>query len=159
MAEALGKEVLSEVDEKDFYKAVPELRKKLGDRALMRAVHYYADCRRVEQQVKALEENAFDRFLDLVTESGHSSYMYLQNVDTYRNPAHQPVALALAMADHYLAGRGAFRVHGGGFAGTIQAFVPLDMVDGFRADMDSVLGSGACRVTYIRPVGGCVLVE
>ena len=159
VAEALGKEVLSEVDEKEFYRAVPELRKQLGDRAVMRAIHYYADCKRVEQQVEALEQNAFDRFLGLVTESGYSSYMYLQNVDTYRDPAHQPVALALAMAGHYLKGRGARRVHGGGFAGTIQAFVPLDMVDEFRAGMDSVLGQGACRVTYIRPLGGCVLVD
>ena len=159
VAEALGREVLSEVDEADFYKAVPAIREKVGDRAVMRAIHYYADCTRVEEQVDALEKNEFDKFLALVTESGYSSYMYLQNVDTYRSPAHQRVALALAMAGHYLNGRGARRVHGGGFAGTIQAFVPLDMVDEFKAGMDSVLGDGACRVTYIRPVGGCALVE
>ena len=154
-----GKEVLSEVDEKDFYGNVPVLREKFGDRAVMRAMHYYTDCHRVEPQVEALENNDFERFLGLVSSSGHSSYMYLQNVDTYRDPANQPVAVALAMARFYLAGRGARRVHGGGFAGTIQAFVPLDMVDEFRKGMDSVLGDGACRVTYIRPVGGCTLID
>lgn len=153
------KEVLSEVDEKDFYANVPALRKQLGDRAVMRAMHYYTDCRRVDQQVEALEKGEFEKFLGLVSSSGHSSYMYLQNVDTYRDPAHQPVAVALAMARYYLAGRGARRVHGGGFAGTIQAFVPLDMVDEFKSGMDSVLGEGACRVTYIRPVGGCTLID
>lgn len=159
IASYFGKEVLSEVDEADFYGKVPELRKAMGDRAVMRAMHYYTDCRRVDQQVEALENNDFEKFLGLVSSSGHSSYMYLQNVDTYRDPAHQPVAVALAMARYYLAGRGARRVHGGGFAGTIQAFVPLDMVDEFRKGMDSVLGEGACRVTYIRPVGGCALID
>ena len=159
VAQAFGKTVLCEVDEQEFYKAVPELRKNLGDRAVLRAIHYYTDCRRVDQQVKALEHNDFDRFLRLVSSSGHSSYMYLQNVDTYRDSRHQPVAVALAMAGYYLNGRGARRVHGGGFAGTIQAFVPLDMLETFRTGMDALLGEGACRVTYIRPVGGCVIAQ
>lgn len=154
-----GKEVLSEVEEADFYANVPALREKMGDRAVMRAMHYYTDCRRVDQQVEALEKGDFEKFLGLVSSSGHSSYMYLQNVDTYRDPKHQPVAVALAMARYYLAGRGARRVHGGGFAGTIQAFVPLDMVGEFTKGMDYVLGEGACRVTYIRPVGGCTLID
>ena len=158
VASFFGKEVLSEVDEEAFYSNVPAIREKFGDRAVMRAMHYYTDCRRVDQQVEALENKDFDRFLGLVSSSGHSSYMYLQNVDTYRDPAHQPVAVALAMARYYLAGRGARRVHGGGFAGTIQAFVPLDMVDEFKKGMDYVLGDGACRVTYIRPAGGCTLI-
>ena len=145
--------------EDEFYGSIAKLRKQLGDRAVMRAIHYFTDCHRVEQQVEALEKHEFDRFLKLVSSSGHSSYMYLQNVSTYRDPADQPVALSLAMAGYYLAGRGARRVHGGGFAGTIQAFVPLDMVDEFRNGMDSVLGEGACRVTYIRPVGGCTLID
>ena len=159
IASYFGKEVLSEVDESDFYANVPALRKEMGDRAVMRAMHYYTDCRRVEQQVESLEKHDIERFLSLVSSSGHSSYMYLQNVDTYRDPANQPVAVALAMARYYLRGRGARRVHGGGFAGTIQAFVPLDMVDEFKNGMDSLLGEGACRVTYIRPVGGCALTE
>ena len=113
----------------------------------------------MEQQAAALERGDFDRFLRLVSSSGHSSYMYLQNVDTYRDPKHQPVALALAVAGHLLDGHGARRVHGGGFAGTIQAFVPQDRVESFRKGMDALLGDGACRVTYIRPVGGCVVAE
>ena len=159
VASFFGKEVLSEVEESDFYSNIPAVREKLGDRAVMRAIHYYTDCRRVDQQVEALEKGEFERFLRLVSSSGHSSYMYLQNVDTYRDPASQPVAVALAMARYYLKGRGARRVHGGGFAGTIQAFVPLDMVDSFKEGMDSLLGEGACRVTYIRPVGGCELIS
>ena len=159
VANAFGKEVLCEVDENEFYRSVPALREKLGDRAVMRAIHYYTDCRRVEQQVAALEQGDFDRFLRLVSSSGHSSYMYLQNVDTYRDPTYQPVALALAMAGYYLNGRGARRVHGGGFAGTIQAFVPLNLVPDFKAGMDALLGVGACRVTFIRPVGGCTLID
>lgn len=159
VAAAFGKEVLCEVDEEAFYQRIPELRKSLGDRAVMRAIHYFSDCRRVEQQTAALERGDFDRFLRLVSSSGHSSYMYLQNVDTYRDPKYQPVAMALAVAGHLLDGHGARRVHGGGFAGTIQAFVPNDMVEKFRQGMDALLGAGACRVTYIRPVGGCVVAE
>ena len=159
VAAAFGKEVLCEVDEDEFYAAVPELRRDLGDRAVMRAIHYYTDCHRVEKMVAALEQGDFTMFLRLVSSSGHSSYMYLQNVDTYRDPKHQPVALALAMAGHYLNNFGARRVHGGGFAGTIQAFVPLNMVGEFKAGMDALLGEGACRVTYIRPIGGCALID
>ena len=159
VAAAFGKEVLCEVEEEAFYARIPELRKSLGDRAVMRAIHYFSDCRRVEQQTAALERGDFDRFLRLVSSSGHSSYMYLQNVDTYRNPKYQPVAMALAVAGHLLDGHGARRVHGGGFAGTIQAFVPIDRVEKFRQGMDALLGGGACRVTYIRPVGGCVVAE
>ena len=159
VASAFGKQVLSEIDEADFYANVPELRKKFGDRSIMRAIHFFTDCRRVEEQVEALENGEFEKFLGLVSSSGHSSYMYLQNVDTYRNSRYQPVAIALAMARYYLGGHGARRVHGGGFAGTIQAYAPLDKVDDFKRGMDAVLGEGACRVTYIRPVGGCTLID
>jgi galactokinase len=159
VAAEMGHEVLCEVDEEEFYAAVPRLRKKLGDRAVLRAIHYFSDCHRVEKQVAALEAGDFHTFLRMVSSSGHSSYMYLQNISTHRDPADQPVAVALAMAGHYLHNEGARRVHGGGFAGTIQAFVPLDMVPEFRAGMDALLGEGACRVTYIRPVGGCVLAD
>ena len=154
-----GKDVLSQVEETAFYQAIPEIRKRSGDRAVMRAIHYFTDCHRVEDQVIALEQGNFDRFLQLVSASGNSSFMYLQNVATYRETGDQPVAMALAMAEYYLDNRGAKRVHGGGFAGTIQAYVPLDMVDDFKTGMDSVLGEGACRVTYIRPVGCCAVIE
>ena len=159
VAACLGKEVLSETEESAFYAALPEIQKKVGDRAVLRAVHYFKDCAHVQAQVAALEKGDFDGFLELVRRSGVSSYEYLQNICTYRDPAQQPVAVALAIAEHALNGKGAVRVHGGGFAGTIQAFVPMNQVDAFRKEVDAGLFEGACRITYIRPVGGCVLAD
>ncbi len=149
-----GKEVLTQIDEKEFYAAIPQLRKECGDRAVMRAIHFYQENARVPLQVEALKNGDFDRFLQLVKQSGYSSYMYLQNVIPAGYKAHQDVAVSLALCEHYLAGRGAYRVHGGGFAGTVQAFVPYDMLDQFVAGMDAVLGEGACHVLSIRPQGG-----
>ena len=154
VAAHLGKEVLTQIDEKDFYNAIPELRKVCGDRAVLRAIHFYQENARVPHQVAALREGNFDQFLSLVKQSGHSSYMYLQNVIPAGYKQHQDVAVALALCEHYLAGRGAYRVHGGGFAGTVQAFVPYDMLDAFVAGVDGVLGAGACHVLSIRPQGG-----
>ena len=149
-----GKEVLSQIDEKEFFSAIPELRKECGDRAVLRAVHFYQENARVPKQVAALENGDFETFLKLIKESGHSSYMYLQNVIPAGYKKQQDVALALAMCEHFLGGRGGYRVHGGGFAGTVQAFVPFDMLDDFVAGMDGVLGKGACHVLSIRPQGG-----
>ena len=149
-----GKEVLTEVDEADFYAAIPQLRAKCGDRAVLRGVHEYQENRRVTAQVAALENGDFDGFLKLVKESGHSSWMYLQNVIPAGYTTHQDMAVALALCEKYLAGRGAFRVHGGGFAGTVQAFVPFDLLDAFKAGMEAALGEGACHVLSIRPQGG-----
>ena len=154
VAAHLGKEVLTQIDEKDFYNAIPELRKVCGDRAVLRAIHFYQENARVPHQVAALREGNFDQFLSLVKQSGHFSYMYLQNVIPAGYKQHQDVAVALALCEHYLAGRGAYRVHGGGFAGTVQAFVPYDMLDAFVAGVDGVLGAGACHVLSIRPQGG-----
>ena len=120
----------------------------------MRCIHFYQENARVSQQVAALREGDFDRFLSLIRQSGYSSWMYLQNVIPAGYKAHLDVAVALGLAEHYLAGRGAYRVHGGGFAGTIQAFVPYDILDSFVEGMDSVLGKGACHVLSIRPQGG-----
>ena len=149
-----GKEVLTQIDEQAFYAAIPELRKQCGDRAVMRSIHFYQENARVPRQVAALREGNFDKFLMLVKQSGYSSYMYLQNVIPAGYKAHQDVAVALGLAEHYLQGRGAYRVHGGGFAGTIQAFVPFDILDSFVAGMDAALGKGACHVLSIRPQGG-----
>ena len=149
-----GKEVLSEIDEKDFFMRIPSLREKCGDRAVLRAIHFYQENARVPKQVEALEQGDFDTFLKLIKESGYSSYMYLQNVIPAGYKEHQDVAVALALCEHYLNGRGAYRVHGGGFAGTVQAFVPFDILDDFVKGMDSVLGEGACHVLSIRPQGG-----
>ena len=155
VAACLGKEVLTEIDEAAFYAAIPEIRKACGDRAVMRAIHFYQENARVPQQVVALRAGDFEKFLQLVKQSGYSSYMYLQNVIPAGYKAHQDVAVALALAEHYLGGRGAYRVHGGGFAGTIQAFVPYDILDAFVAGIDGALGAGACHVLSIRPQG-CV---
>ncbi len=154
VAAYFGKEVLTQIDEAEFYAAIPELREKCGDRAVNRAIHFYQENARVPKQVEALERGDFDAFLSLIKQSGYSSYMYLQNVIPAGYKAHQDVALALALCEHFLGGRGAYRVHGGGFAGTVQAFVPFDMLDSFVAGMDSVLGEGACHVLSIRPQGG-----
>ena len=149
-----GKEVLRQVDQAEFYAAIPELRKSCGDRAVMRAIHFYRENARVPQQVAALQAGDFDAFLQMEKESGYSSYMYLQNVIPAGYTEHQDMAIALALCEQYLQGKGAFRVHGGGFAGTVQAFVPFELLASFRAGIDAVLGEGACHVLSIRPQGG-----
>ena len=154
VAAYFGKEVLTQINEADFYAAIPQLRKTCGDRAVLRAVHFYQENARVPRQVAALEGGDFETFLDLIRESGRSSWMYLQNVIPAGYTRHQDVAVALALCEHYLEGRGAFRVHGGGFAGTVQAFVPVDLLESFRAGIDGALGEGACHVLSIRPQGG-----
>ena len=149
-----GKEVLTQIDEQEFFAAIPALRKVCPDRAVLRAIHFYQENARVPQQVAALREGNFQRFLELVKQSGYSSYMYLQNVIPAGYTEHQDVALSLALCEHYLQGKGAYRVHGGGFAGTVQAFVPFEILESFRAGIDAVLGQGACHVLSIRPQGG-----
>ena len=154
LCDHFGAEVLTQVPEADFYAQIPVLREKCGDRAVMRGIHQYEENKRVVLQVEALRKGDFDRFLTLVKESGESSYMYLQNVTPAGYVRHQDVAVALGLCAHYLRGRGAYRVHGGGFAGTVQAFVPFDILDSFRAGIDGTLGEGACHVLSIRPQGG-----
>ena len=149
-----NKEVLSEVEEAEFYKNLPLLRQNCGDRALLRAMHFYAENERVLKQAAALERGDFAAFLELVKESGRSSWTLLQNINPAGATEHQPMALALALCERLLCGRGASRVHGGGFAGTVQAFVPLDMLEDFTGGIDAVFGSGACKVMSIRDCGG-----
>ena len=153
-----GKEVLSQIPEDAFYAAIPALRRECGDRAVLRGMHFYGENARVPQQVEALQSGDFDRFLSLIQESGNSSWMYLQNVTPAGRTDRQEVAVALGLCRHYLHGRGASRVHGGGFAGTVQAFVPFDLLDGFRAGIDAALGQGACHVLSIRPQGGVEMI-
>ena len=149
-----GKDVLTQIDPKAFFANMATLREKFGDRAVLRAYHFYKENDRVPQQVEALRSGDFARFLELVKESGRSSWMYLQNVIPAGYKESQDVALSLALCEHYLEGKGAYRVHGGGFAGTVQAFVPFELLDAFRAGIDAVLGEGACHVLSIRPQGG-----
>ena len=149
-----GKEVTTEIPEEEFYAAIPELRKLVPDRAIMRAIHEYNENRRVPLQVACLEKGDFEGFLKLTKESGFSSWMYLQNVIPAGYVQQQAMAVALGLCEHYLQGKGAYRVHGGGFAGTVQAFVPFELLDSFRAGIDAALGEGACHVLSIRPQGG-----
>ena len=154
VCDCLGREVTTEIPEEEFYAAIPKLRETCGDRAVMRAMHEYNENRRVPEQVACLEKGDFEGFLSLIRESGFSSWMYLQNVIPAGYVRQQPVAVALGLCEHYLRGKGAYRVHGGGFAGTVQAFVPFELLDSFRAGIDAALGEGACHVLSIRPQGG-----
>ena len=149
-----GKDVLREVPEHEFVQNIPALRGKVTDRAILRAIHFYQENRRVQKQVEALKHNAFDKFLELVGESGRSSWMYLQNITPSGAVEHQDVAVALSLCDLFLQGKGAFRVHGGGFAGTVQAFVPLDMLEEFKTNVEAILGEGKCHILSIRSQGG-----
>ena len=154
IAAFFGATALRDVPEEKFYAQIPALRAQFGDRAVLRAIHFYGDNSRVGEQVKALQNGDFDTFLQLIRQSGQSSWMYLQNVIPAGYIDHQDMAIALGVCHKLLGDRGAFRVHGGGFAGTIQAFVPVDMLVQFRAGMDAVLGEGACHILTIRPYGG-----
>ena len=157
VAAVCGGEVLRDVPFETFIAKLPECRKACGDRAVLRAFHIYADNDRVAKQVAALRKGDFDTFLALLNESGDSSWEYLQNVIPAGYKEHQEVAVTIAAAKHLLNGRGGVRVHGGGFAGTAQAFVPLDLLDEFKAGMEAILGAGRCHVLSIRPEGGAVL--
>ncbi|MBQ7459854.1 MAG: galactokinase [Oscillospiraceae bacterium] len=149
-----GKSVLREVSEEEFYLRISEVRKTCGDRAVLRAMHIFEENKRVDGEAEALSRGDFEAFLDLVNESGRSSWLYLQNIVPTGAKEHQEVAVALALAARLLGGRGASRVHGGGFAGTIQAFVPDEMLTGFKAEMERVLGAGRCHVLSISNLGG-----
>ena len=154
VAACFGKSVLREVDEGEFLSAIPALREKTGDRAVLRALHFFNENRRVDAQRAALESGDFDSFLRLLSESGGSSYMLNQNVFCGSQPREQGIALALALAGSLLGDKGGFRVHGGGFAGTMQAFVPLDLLGEYKSGMESVFGVGSCKVLSVRKQGG-----
>ena len=154
-----GKEFLRDVDEEEFYSHIGEVRRTCGDRAVLRAIHVFSENKRVALQRKALEDNDFETFLKYVKESGISSWRMLQNVIPSGWKEHQEVAFALALAEKLLDGRGASRVHGGGFAGTIQTFVPNDMLDAFCAAVEKALGVGNCHVMSIRKEGGVMLED
>lgn len=159
VAAAFGKTVLRDVDEEAFQAQMPALRKTLGDRAVLRAIHFFSDHRRALEEAQALEAGDFPRFLQLVRASGLSSALHLQNTYAASNPRQQAIPVALAVAEEVLGGAGAARVHGGGFAGTLQAFVPLPLLPEFQARMEGLLGKGMCHVLKIRPEGGCVLMD
>lgn len=159
VAAHFGKEVLREVALADFLTDMAAVREKAGDRATLRAYHFLRDNQRAIDEAAALEAGDFDKFLSLVKESGYSSFMYLQNVYVSGSVEHQEVAYALAACEAALAGKGAYRVHGGGFAGTIQAFVPQEMLADFVEQMENAVGKGRCHVLSIRPAGGTELMK
>lgn len=154
VANFFGQDVLRKVDENEFYSKIGELRLMFGDRAVLRAIHFYEDNARAQQERDALKAGKFDEFLELVNDSGRSSFMKLQNVYSSLNVAEQGLSLALALSGHVLGKRGAYRVHGGGFGGTIQAFVPNDLLEEYRNTIEQVFGHDSCYVLNIRPIGG-----
>ena len=149
-----GKELLSEVDESAFRRSIKEVREAAGDRAVLRAMHYFAETKRALEQAQALRNDDIDRFLALVNESGRSSELNLQNIYPAGDPRSQGVTLCLSAARSLLGAKGAYRVHGGGFAGTVQAYVPCDMYDRFVSEMENIFGRACCRKLSVRPVGG-----
>lgn len=154
VAAFFGKDVLREVDENEFYAKMPELRKNVSDRGILRAVHFFDDNRRAQDMRDALKNGDFEQFKAIVSDSGMSSMTLLQNVFSSSNPEEQGLSLALALTAKILGKNGAWRVHGGGFAGTIQAYVPVELLDGYKSQIESVFGSGSCYVLNVRPVGG-----
>ena len=154
VAQFFGKEVLREVDEKDFYNQLVEVRKEVGDRAILRAIHLFNENKRVEKAVSSLKNDDFDTFKQVIKDSGDSSYKYLQNVYSNKYPDNQAVSLALALSEGILENHGVCRVHGGGFAGTIQAFVEDEYVDHYKEEIEKYFGEGSCHVLKVRKFGG-----
>lgn len=154
-----NKEYLREVDENEFYKNINELRIKVGDRGVLRAIHVFDENKRVIKQVEALNNNKFEEYLKLMNESGESSWKYLQNISVCGSKKNQEVALALALCKKLLDGKGACRVHGGGFGGTIQAFVLNDDINNFKETIEKYFGNNSCHILNIRKQGGMLLKE
>ena len=154
LCRCFGREYLREIPRDKFVQKIPELRGMVSDRAILRAMHIYQENDRVDQLLEALHWDDIDAFLELVNESGQSSWTYLQNITPTGAVDHQEMALALALCKMLLRGEGACRVHGGGFAGTIQAFVPLDRLSKFKQEIETYLGAGSCHVLHIRSEGG-----
>ena len=153
VARALGGQVLREFSEQTVLDNLRFLRTKVNDRAIQRAVHFYRDDRRVVEQVETLEAGDFQRFLDLIIDSGESSWMLCQNVYSCKDVERQSLSIALLESEALLKGRGAWRVHGGGFAGTIQAFVPDELLSSYVEKFEKVFGEGSCHLIRIRPAG------
>ena len=145
---------LRDVNEEEFFENIAILKEKYGDRAVLRAIHFFAEDMRAENEKNALKSNDFDTFLKLINESGNSSYKYLQNTYSNSNVHEQGLCLGLALTERFLKGRGACRVHGGGFAGTIQCFVPSELIDDYKNMIEKVFGQSSCHILKIRPVGG-----
>jgi len=153
IANYFGTEHLRGVDFDEFYSKLPELKKNVSERAIIRALHYFNENVNVDNIQTALKNNDFDSFLKIVNKSGNSSFRYLQNIYSDKNPTSQGMSLALCLSEFILDGKGASRVHGGGFGGTMQAYVPNDMVNSYVDKMESVFGKGCCYLLKIRDIG------
>ncbi|MEG2206249.1 MAG: galactokinase family protein [Oscillospiraceae bacterium] len=159
VAAFFGKSVLREVDENEFFDKISEIRKTCSDRAILRAIHFFADCKRAAALCNAVKEDRFNDFLSLIIDGGHSSFEYNQNAYSIKNPSEQGVALGCAISQRILNGKGAWRLQGGGFAGTIQAFVPNELVKEYRSALDNVFGKDACYVLSVRNYGAIRVEE
>ena len=153
-----GKEYLKEIPFDEFLDKIPQIRPVSGDRAVLRAIHFFEDDMRVTYEVNALKNGDFEEFKKLITESGNSSYKYLQNVYSIKDYDNQNISLALVLTERYLGSRAGYRVHGGGFAGTIQVFVPNDLVSGYKKEIEKYFGEGSCHVLKIRKYGGMKVI-
>lgn len=154
VSNCLGVQFLRDADEKRFYESIAEIRQKCGDRAVMRAMHIFDENRRVLTQKAALKSGDFNTFFEAVKQSGKSSYELLQNVYSSKSPREQAIPLALALTERFLCGRGAYRVHGGGFAGTIQCYIPDEMFEDYKKMIEAVFGKDSCVKLFVRSVGG-----
>ena len=154
VANYFGKEFLREVDEEDFFNDIAGARKACQDRAVLRAIHLFEENKRVDQEVKALNNSDFETFKKVVKESGDSSYKFLQNVYANCDVQNQSVSIGLAMSEKIIGRNGVCRVHGGGFAGTIQAFVKDEFVTAYKTEVERVFGKGSCHVLKVRKYGG-----
>ncbi len=154
VAAHFGKSVLFEVSEEDILKNATAIREECGDRAFLRAIHFYEENKRVKKEVEALNAKDINTFLATVAASGNSSFKYLQNVYTNHNVEAQNMSVGLMISEMKLGDNGVARVHGGGFAGTIQAFVKNDAVESYKKSMDEIFGEGSCNVLKIRKYGG-----
>lgn len=158
IAEYFSVSVLRQICKQDVMLNMNILREQFGDRAVLRALHFFEENKRVDKLVNALKREDFQAFLDSINESGNSSYKYLQNVYACSDVTHQGLSIGLNIAETALERKGASRVHGGGFAGTIQAFVPFELLQQFKMEMEKVFGNGSCHVLKIRPFGGCEVI-
>ena len=154
-----GKRFLRDADEEMFYEKIPELREKCSDRAILRAAHFFEENSRAKFEASALRDGNMEYFLELVRKSGHSSATLLQNLYSCSDPENQAITLAIMMSRKLLGDKGAVRVHGGGFAGTIQAFVPVNLANKYITEMNRIFGENACTKMRIRPVGGVEITK
>lgn len=159
IAAYFGKEYLREVCEEEFYREIPNLRKICNDRAVLRGMHFFSENRRAQKETDALVKGNFERFLELVRQSGDSSANLLQNLYSVTKPVNQEMPLAVAVSKRILKDKGAVRVHGGGFAGTVQAFVPRGTMEKYLSEMERIFGKDSCLILHIRPFGGIEITK